>query len=105
MERIDGRKVTEVGGWAPRDRRRLAGTVVEALVATSVWSPAVRALFHADPHAGNLMIDTAGRLVALDWSLAAHLDVPTRAALAGVLVGAITRDVDAILAALEGLAL
>jgi ubiquinone biosynthesis protein len=105
MERIDGRKVTEVGAWAPRDRQRLAGTVVEALVATPAWSPAARALFHADPHAGNLMIDTEGRLVPLDWSLGAHLDVPTRAALAGILVGAITRDVDAILAALEGLAL
>src|SRR5262249_61331045 len=80
MERIDGRKVTEVGAWAPRDRQRLAGTVVEALVATPAWSPAARALFHADPHAGNLLIDPAGRLVPLDWSLGSHLDVPTRTA-------------------------
>src|SRR5262249_37820428 len=81
MERIDGRKVREVGAWAVRDRRRLAGTVVEALVATPAWSPAARALFHADPHAGNLLIDPAGRLVPLDWSLGSHLDVPTRTAL------------------------
>jgi len=104
MEWIDGRKVTEVGALAPLVRQRLAGTVVEALVATPAWSPAPRALFHADPHAGNLMIDTDGRLVPLDWSLGAHLDVLARGAMAQILVGALTRDVGAILAALESLA-
>jgi len=105
MEWIDGRKVTEVSRLAPLVRQRLACTVVEALIATPAWSSAPRALFHADPHAGNLMIDTEGRLVPLDWSLGAHLDVPARAAMATILVSAMTRDVETILAALESLAL
>jgi ubiquinone biosynthesis protein len=105
MERIDGRKVTEAGSLAPSVRRGLAATVVEALVATPAWSAAPRALFHGDPHAGNLMIDSEGRLVPIDWSLGAHLDVAARAAMARVLVGAISRDVEAILAGLESLAL
>jgi ubiquinone biosynthesis protein len=105
MERIDGRKVTDAGSLAPGTLRRLAATVVEALVATPTWSGAPRALFHGDPHAGNLMIDSEGRLVPLDWSLGAHLGVAARAAMARVLVGAITRDGETILAALESVAL
>jgi ubiquinone biosynthesis protein len=105
MERIDGRKVTDAASRAPAVQRRLAATVVEALVATPAWSAAPKALFHADPHAGNLFIDTEGRLIPLDWSLGAHLDVSDRAVMARVLVGAITRDVAAIVAALEAVAL
>jgi len=105
MERIDGRKVTEVGGMPMKVRRRLGRSVVEALIAAPVWSGAPRALFHSDPHAGNLMIDRQGRLVPLDWCLASHLDVAARAAIARVVVGAITRDTGAILAAIESLAI
>ncbi len=86
MERIDGRKVTEVGNLPMNVRRRLARSVVEALIAAPVWSGASRALFHSDPHAGNLMIDREGRLVPLDWCLASHLDLVARAAIARVLV-------------------
>ncbi len=103
MERIDGWKVTDVHSLSPPIRRRLAGTVVEALIATPIWSTAPEALFHGDPHAGNLMIDKRGRLVPLDWSLGTHLGIADRAAMARVLVGAITRDARAIVAALEGL--
>jgi ubiquinone biosynthesis protein len=100
MERIDGRKVTEAGSLAPGDRGRLARTIVEALIAVPVWSPERRALFHADPHAGNLMVDADGRLVPIDWSLAEHLDVNARSALAQLAVGALTRDTIAMLDAL-----
>jgi ubiquinone biosynthesis protein len=105
MERIDGRKVTDVGMMPMTVRRRLARSVVEALIATPVWSAAPRALFHSDPHAGNLMIDRQGRLVPLDWCLASHLDLAARAAIARILVGAITRDTVAISAAIESLAI
>jgi ubiquinone biosynthesis protein len=104
MERIEGWKVTDAHSLAPPIRRRLAATVVEALIANPVWSMAPRALFHGDPHAGNLMIDVRGRLVPLDWSLGSHLDVADRGAMARVLVGAIGRDVDSIVAALEAVA-
>jgi ubiquinone biosynthesis protein len=105
MERIDGHKVTDVGTMPIEGRRRLARLVVEALIAAPMWSAAPRALFHSDPHAGNLMIDREGRLVPLDWCLASHLDIAARAAMARVLVGAITRDTVAIAAAIESLAI
>jgi len=105
MERIDGQKVTDVGMMPMKSRHDLARSVVEALIATPVWSAARRALFHSDPHAGNLMIDREGRLVPLDWCLASHLDLAARMAIARVLVGAITRDTVAILDAIESLAI
>lgn len=105
MERIDGRRVTDVGSLPLPLRRQIARSVVEALVATPVWSAAPRALFHSDPHAGNLMIDRDGYLVPIDWCLASHLDRKAREAIPRVLVGAITRDTAEILAALESLAI
>jgi ubiquinone biosynthesis protein len=105
MERIEGRKVTDVAAMPTSGRRRLARSVVEALIATPVWSGAPRALFHSDPHAGNLMIDHEGRLVPLDWCLASHLDLAARSAIARIVVAAITRDTVAILDAIESLAI
>jgi ubiquinone biosynthesis protein len=105
MERIDGRKVTEVATLSEDVRRRVALTVVEALIATPVWSPVARSLFHSDPHAGNLLIDRRGRLVPIDWCMASHLNVAAREAMARILVGAITRDCAEVLAALESVAI
>ncbi len=45
MERIDGRKVTEVGNVPMKVRRRLAQSVVEAMIAVPVWSGASRRFF------------------------------------------------------------
>jgi ubiquinone biosynthesis protein len=62
MERVDGRKVTDPGS-SPRERRRLARTLIEALIAQPFWSDsAASAIFHADPHAGNLFVTDDGRL-------------------------------------------
>ena len=36
--------------------RRLAETIVQALLAVPMWSTAESSLFHADPHAGNLLV-------------------------------------------------
>jgi ubiquinone biosynthesis protein len=104
MERIDGRKVTDVGSTSLSVRRKIARSIVEALIATPIWSADPDGLFHSDPHAGNLMIDRGGCLVPLDWCMAARLDVATREAVARVLIGAITRDTSSILAAIESMA-
>jgi ubiquinone biosynthesis protein len=73
MQRIDGHKVTEPGTLNTWDRRRLAELIVEALIAGPTWSPAASAIFHADPHAGNLFVTPDRRLAILDWSLTGTL--------------------------------
>jgi ubiquinone biosynthesis protein len=103
MERIFGRRFTDaVPGGA---RRRHATALLRALVGDVVFSSAEDVLFHGDPHAGNLLVDTAGRLSAIDWTLAGHLSLEARQAIAQVVLGALTLDVRRVCSALEGLAI
>jgi ubiquinone biosynthesis protein len=48
--------------------------------------------FHADMHPGNLFLDTAGRLVAVDFGIMGRLGMKERRFLAEILLGFITRD-------------
>jgi ubiquinone biosynthesis protein len=92
MERIDGVKVTD-SGLASATRRRLAQSIVSALLAKPFWSPPSFApFFHADPHAGNLFATTDGRLAIFDWALTTELSEAQLAAVVGTLVSAATLD-------------
>jgi ubiquinone biosynthesis protein len=104
MERIDGRKVGGDELHPPAERGAVARRIVEALVAQPLWSTAPTAIFHADPHAGNLIATPDGRLAILDWSLAGTLGVRAREAMAQVMIGALTLDERTILGALHTLA-
>ena len=106
MQRVHGVKVTQVAGKGNVDqrRRRLAETIVRALVAEPVFSRANRALFHGDPHAGNLMATDDGRLAILDWSLTGELQGPEREQLAQILTGGMALDGQRIGQGLESLA-
>jgi ubiquinone biosynthesis protein len=48
--------------------------------------------FHADMHPGNLFVDDAGRLVAVDFGIMGRLGAKERKFLAEILYGFITRD-------------
>lgn len=48
--------------------------------------------FHADMHPGNLFLDNAGRLVAVDFGIMGRLGLKERRFLAEILLGFITRD-------------
>ena len=91
MERIAGEKVTEHRLQSRGERRWLTGVVAAALVARPLFSQAGRSLFHADPHAGNLMLTKDRRLAILDWSLVGRLAEGERQAMAQIALGAITR--------------
>ncbi|TVR98120.1 MAG: AarF/ABC1/UbiB kinase family protein [Rhodospirillales bacterium] len=104
MERIDGRKVTEVASLTAKARRRLAHVIVEALIARPIWARGPDAMFHADPHAGNLLATDDGRIGILDWSLVGHLSKDDRVNLSQILTGAMTADPGAIVQAVTGLA-
>jgi ubiquinone biosynthesis protein len=49
-------------------------------------------LFHADMHQGNLFVDKASRLVAVDFGIMGRLGIKERRFLAEILYGFITRD-------------
>jgi len=104
MERVLGQKVTEHGFVDPRDKRRLAGLVAKTLVARPIFSRSGDALFHSDPHAGNMMLADDGRLAILDWSLVGTLNERQRVAVVQILLGAVTLHGSRIVAVLEHLA-
>lgn len=100
MERIDGGKITDVDGLDETSRRRLAAGIVGALIAGPIWSDAQPSLFHADPHAGNLMLTPDGRIGLLDWSLVGRLGKRERVCMTQILIGALTIDGERIVAAM-----
>jgi ubiquinone biosynthesis protein len=92
MERIMGRKVTEVAALSPSDRKRLSNLVVESLLASPFWSERDEAVFHADPHAGNLFLTDDNRLAVLDWSLVTRMGKERRIQMMQMLLAAMTLD-------------
>jgi ubiquinone biosynthesis protein len=104
MERVSGGKVTEHGPGCPGERRCLGDLLVEALIARPIFALTGQALFHGDPHAGNLFLTAEGRLAILDWSLAGTLGERERIAFAQIVLGALTLDGQRIVTALAALA-
>lgn len=103
MEHISGGKVTGNGFDRTRQKRRLAKLVAKALIAKPVFSKSDEALFHADPHAGNLFLTDDGRLAILDWSLVGRLGVRERIAIVQIILGAMTLDAQRIVQVLAQL--
>jgi ubiquinone biosynthesis protein len=104
MERVYGHKVTAPQAVRAWQRPALFRSAVRALVSSALFNREEVALFHADPHAGNLMATPDGRLAILDWALAEQLTVAERAQLAQVLVGGLALDGARAAAAVASLA-
>jgi ubiquinone biosynthesis protein len=99
-----GVKVTEAFPRSPVRRERVAEQIIEALIAVPFFSWADAAVFHADPHAGNLLYDEPNReLVVLDWALAEHLDRESRRQLVLLALMTILRDRDGVCTAISEL--
>jgi ubiquinone biosynthesis protein len=79
-----GTKVTNAAARLPTARRReVAEQLIEALVAVPLLSAEENAIFHGDPHAGNLLYNNrTGELVILDWALRERLSRDQRRHLA-----------------------
>ena len=89
-----GIKVTSAAARVPAlVRRKIAEQLVEALVAVPLFSSTQDAIFHGDPHAGNLLYDNKnGELVILDWALREHLSRDQRRHLALLFLMVSLRD-------------
>jgi ubiquinone biosynthesis protein len=82
LEHIDGVKVTEDHGLAPDVAAELARQFFSAYV----YQVVVEGVYHADPHSGNVLLTTDGRLALLDFGLIGRLDDDTRRGLSLLLL-------------------
>lgn len=74
-------------------RRRIAEQLVEALIAVPLLSASPDAVFHGDPHAGNLLYNRrTSQLVILDWALRERLGREQRRHLALLFLMLTLRD-------------
>lgn len=89
-----GTKVTNAASRLPPvTRKRIAQQVVEALVAVPLLAGQPEAVFHGDPHAGNLLYDRhTGKLVIIDWALRERLSREQRRHLALLFLMVSVRD-------------
>jgi len=102
LTRESGAKVTEALTRLDTDRVRVAERLAEALVAVPALTRDKDAIFHADPHAGNVLYDKRhGELVILDWALTEHLTRSQRKNVLMLVLMMILRDADGVHRAVE----
>lgn len=91
MDRIDGLPVGSTA-LSPETARAVAAHGAASLLDQVL----VRGFFHADPHAGNVLVTPDGRLCFLDWGMAGHLTKRLRHALADLFIAAADQDAERI---------
>lgn len=89
-----GIKVTNAAARLPVERRRkVAEQLIEALIAVPLLAAQEDAIFHGDPHAGNLLYDNrSGELTIIDWALRERLNRDQRRHLALLFLMVSLRD-------------
>ncbi len=106
MTRIKGRPIAEVlksSRFSDSERRIIVERLVDGLIARPFWMSETWAIFHGDPHGGNLFFDDQNRIVPLDWSLAVELPKNDRVSILQLLMGGMRMDDKAIARALSQL--
>ena len=89
-EWIDGTPISDVEGLRAKgfDLKALGDTVIQSFLRQAIRD----GFFHADMHPGNLFVDPAGQLVAVDFGITGRLGPKESLFLAEILYGFITRD-------------
>jgi ubiquinone biosynthesis protein len=89
-EWIDGTPMSDVAALQAQghDLKGLADLLIQSFLRHAIRD----GFFHADMHQGNLMVDAAGHIVALDFGIMGRLSPKERMFLAEILFGFITRD-------------
>lgn len=89
-EWIDGTPLSDVAALeaAGHDLKRLSRLVIQSFLRHAMRD----GFFHADMHPGNLFVDAAGNLVAVDFGITGRLGLKERRFLAEILWGFIRRD-------------
>jgi predicted unusual protein kinase regulating ubiquinone biosynthesis (AarF/ABC1/UbiB family) len=93
MTEEEGVKVTATRPSDFFKRRQLAARLIVALLAVPLFAQEEFAVFHADPHAGNLFVDEkTGDLIIFDWALTERLCREERRQFMRLVFAAILRD-------------
>jgi ubiquinone biosynthesis protein len=89
-EWVDGTPISDRDALLAQghDLKTLGHTVLRAFLTHAMRD----GFFHADMHQGNLFVDTAGQVVAVDFGIMGRLGTRERRFLAEILHGLITRD-------------
>jgi ubiquinone biosynthesis protein len=105
MTEARGQKVTDAVARMPGWRRtRVSELLIEVFLAVPLFSSEKDAMFHADPHAGNLLYDKGtGELTILDWALTEHVSRDERRHLALLFFMTALRDPDGIFNQIQAL--
>jgi ubiquinone biosynthesis protein len=90
LEWIDGIKLSDLA--ALRTAGHDLPLLAERLIQTFLRQALRDGFFHADMHQGNLFVDEAGDIVAVDFGIMGRLGKPERRFLAEILFGFIRRD-------------
>ncbi len=99
-----GRKVTEVHALPSKLRMNVAERLAKALLAVPALSLHEDSIFHADPHAGNLLYDKGrDELVILDWALTDRLTRKQRKNVVVLVLMMVLRDANGMAKAIEEL--
>jgi ubiquinone biosynthesis protein len=99
-----GRKITEVRVRPAKRGVRIAERLAEALLAVPSFTRDKESIFHADPHAGNLLYDKRhDELVILDWALTERLTREQRRNVVLMVLMLMLRDPDGVASAVERL--
>jgi ubiquinone biosynthesis protein len=90
MEWIDGVKMNDLEGLAAagHDLPKIGALLIQSFLRHTLRD----GFFHADMHPGNLFVDAAGNIVAVDLGIAGRLGKKERRFLAEILYGFIKRD-------------
>ncbi|HWV55974.1 MAG TPA: AarF/UbiB family protein, partial [Longimicrobiales bacterium] len=96
MEWVEGDKVDRLGD------RIAAGEIdpealLETLTETYLRMLMIVGFMHADPHPGNILVESDGTLVFLDWGMVVHLNRATRDQIFRVSLAAARDDLDGII--------
>jgi ubiquinone biosynthesis protein len=90
MERIRGRRITELKG-APEANR-----IIERLVEVAFEHVFVDGLFHGDPHPGNLLVTDAGEIAFIDFGLVGRVSREAQDRMLMLLLALSLRDADTL---------
>jgi ubiquinone biosynthesis protein len=90
MDEVKGRSISDVEAVdaVPVGRTELARRLLSSFLAQILRD----GYYHADPHPGNVMIDTEGTLWLLDFGAVGQIDPITREALQGIALGFSMQD-------------
>ena len=105
MSEERGKKVTSVAPRLPMaQRRHMAEQLIDAVLAVPLLTASGNGMFHADPHAGNLLYEKrSGTLTLLDWALTGHVTQEQRRHFAILFLMVMLRDGSGLVAVIEAI--